>query len=104
MKIIPQNNRDVKQFSYRNKIMQKTDLADVQLYIRLQIIKLRRELAFTQEELANELGFSQSFVNQIETGQKDCNIEHIYKFATIFQCSVYDILPNFHLGIGVKDE
>lgn len=84
--------------------MRKAGLVDVHSHIRLKIIKFRRELAFTQEEVANELGCSQSFINQIETGQKDCNIEHLYKLATIFQCSIYDILPNFHLNMETEDE
>lgn len=84
--------------------MQSDTFKDIQTLIRLNIMKFRRERAFTQEQLANELGYSQAFINQIETGQKDCNIEHIYKFATIFQCSVYDLLPNQHIGLGAKNE
>lgn len=84
--------------------MQFDTFENVQELIRLNIMKFRREQAWTQEQLANELGYSQAFINQIETGQKDCNIEHIYKFATIFQCSVYDLLPNKHLKSGVKNE
>lgn len=84
--------------------MQSDTFKDIQVLIRLNIMKFRRERAFTQEQLANELGYSQAFINQIETGQKDCNIEHIYKFATIFQCSVYDLLPNQHIELGAKNE
>lgn len=84
--------------------MQSDTFENVQELIRLNIMKFRREQALTQEQLANDLGYSQAFINQIETGQKDCNIEHIYKFATIFQCSVYDLLPNKHLKSGAKNE
>ena len=84
--------------------MQSDTFKDIQTLIRLNIMKFRREKAFTQEQLANELGYSQAFINQIETGQKDCNIEHIYKFATIFQCSIYDLLPNQHIELGTKNE
>ncbi|BFQ94479.1 helix-turn-helix domain-containing protein [Gallibacterium anatis] len=84
--------------------MQSDDLNNIQSIIRLNIIRFRRERAFTQEQLANEVGCSQAFINQIENGQKDCNIEHIYKLATILQCSIYDLLPNKHLYLGDKND
>ncbi|STZ08096.1 anaerobic benzoate catabolism transcriptional regulator [Moraxella caprae] len=82
--------------------MQLDNFEGIQSNIRLNIIRFRRERAFTQEQLANELGYSQAFINQIESGQKDCNLEHVYKLATILQCSIHDLLPNKHLNLGDK--
>ena len=62
------------------------------------IMRLRREKGKTQEGLALDINCSQAFINQIETGAKDCNLEHIYKISTALDCSVYDILPDIKLN------
>lgn len=69
-------------------------IKDIHTSISSNIMRIRRERALTQEDLANQMQCSQAFINQIETGAKDCNIEQIYKIATILSCSVYDIIPN----------
>ncbi|MDO5068888.1 MAG: helix-turn-helix transcriptional regulator [Neisseria zoodegmatis] len=74
-------------------------IGEIQLKIRLNIVRLRREKSYTQESLANELSYSQAFINQIETGQRDCNIEQVYKIASVFKCSVYEILPDVVLDL-----
>lgn len=74
-------------------------IADVHSKISENITRLRREKAFTQEQLAHEIRCSQAFINQIETGVKDCNIEQIYKIATVLDCSIYQILPDFQLNL-----
>lgn len=74
-------------------------IADVHSEISGNITRLRREKAFTQEQLAHEIKYSQAFINQIETGVKDCNIEQIYKIATALDCSIYQILPDFKLDL-----
>lgn len=74
-------------------------IADVHSEISGNIMRLRREKAFTQERLAHEIKCSQAFINQIETGIKDCNIEQIYKIATVLDCSINQILPDFKIDL-----
>lgn len=74
-------------------------IADVHSEIRINIVRLRREKAFTQEQLANEVKCSQAFINQIETGAKDCNVEQLYKIATALDCSINQILPDIKIDL-----
>jgi len=72
-------------------------IKDIHKSISLNIIRIRRERVLTQQDLANQMQCSQAFINQIETGSRDCNIEQIYKIATILNCSVYDIIPDYKI-------
>lgn len=78
--------------------MTKT-IKEIHSKISENIMRLRREKGMTQEKLANELDCSQAFINQIETRGKDCNMEHIYKIASVLECSIYDILPDAKLDM-----
>lgn len=79
-------------------------MVDIHSEISRNIMRLRREKAFTQEKLANELECSQAFINQIETGMKDCNIAHIYKIASVFGCSIYQILPDIKITLETNSD
>lgn len=78
--------------------MTKT-IEQIHLIISENIMRLRRTKGLTQEQLANEINCSQAFINQLETGAKDCNIEHIYKLSSALECSIHDILPNTRINM-----
>lgn len=79
-------------------------MKEIHSKISENIMRLRREKGITQEKLANEINYSQAFINQIETGSKDCNVEHIYKISSILKCSIYDILPDIALNMENTDD
>lgn len=83
--------------------MTKT-IEQIHLIISENIMRLRRTKGLTQEQLANEINCSQAFINQLETGVKDCNIEHIYKLSSALECSIYDILPNTRINMEISNE
>lgn len=78
-------------------------MAEIQSKIRGNVIRLRREKTHTQEDLAHILNCSQSFINQLESGEKEFNVEHIYKIASALNCSIYQILPDDKLEMGEID-
>jgi transcriptional regulator with XRE-family HTH domain len=43
--------------------------------------KIRKEKNISQEELANELGFSQSYITKVETGTVNLSISHVVALA-----------------------
>ena len=74
-------------------------IEEIQSEISMNIIRLRREKAWTQEFLANETQYSQAFINQLETGSKTCNVEQLYKLASVLDCSIHQILPDYKLNM-----
>ena len=68
----------------------------IDIYV-IEKVKEKREAAeFSQEELSIRAGFkSNGFVGQVESPNytKRYNIQHLNKFAAIFNCSPRDFLP-----------
>lgn len=60
---------------------------------------LRSEAGYTQDEVADVLGMTQSMVLQIERGTKQLSLLNASKLAKLFGCTIDDILkevPNEH--------
>ena len=52
------------------------------------IQKLRKERALTQKELAEHLGFSESYISYIEKGERNISINDLQKIAELFSVSL----------------
>lgn len=72
-----------------NKQKEKIDL-----YVIENVKQRRKELNLTQEQLADEVGFSSTFISERESGVKRYNISHLNKLAIALKCSPKDFLPN----------
>lgn len=72
-----------------NKQKEKIDL-----YVIESVKQRRKELDLTQEQLADEVGFSSTFISERESGVKRYNISHLNKLAIALKCSPKDFLPN----------
>jgi len=70
------------------------EIKEIHDQIRKTIFQLRRDQGLTQEEVALSFNCSQAFIDQLESGEKHLNIEHVYKLASIFKCSIRDIFPD----------
>ena len=66
----------------------------IDLFVIESVKKRRKELNLTQEQLADEVGFSNTFINERESGIKRYNISHLNKLAIALNCSPKDFLPN----------
>jgi transcriptional regulator with XRE-family HTH domain len=60
--------------------------------IGLNISKLRYENGMSQEELANELNVSQSYIAQIERGSKTPTLTLGSQIAKVFHVPISDLL------------
>ncbi len=54
----------------------------------------RKELGFTQVELAERLGISQPSYAEIETGRREPGIRQIYRVAVALETTVHELLPD----------
>jgi transcriptional regulator with XRE-family HTH domain len=57
------------------------------------IQKLRKEKGLTQEELADKLHISLSYVGKIETGLRKPNMKMLYKIAEKLDVKVSELIP-----------
>ena len=55
----------------------------------------RKELEFTQSELATKLGMSRASLANIETGRQKVLVHHLYKFAEVLKLKPSDFLPTY---------
>jgi transcriptional regulator with XRE-family HTH domain len=70
--------------------------SNIDIYVIDRVRDKRLEQHLTQEELSIKAGFkSNGFVGQAESPNytKRYNLQHINKFAKIFNCSPRDFLP-----------
>ena len=58
-----------------------------------QIQKLRKEKGYTQEELAEKLHISLSYIGKIEIGERKPNLKMLYKIAEKLGVPVKDLIP-----------
>ena len=60
--------------------------------IGLNIRKIRESLGYSQDDLANFLKVQRSVINSIETGKKECSIDHLERLCALFNMDLSDIL------------
>jgi len=61
----------------------------------MTIRKLRLEKGYTQKELADKLGISESAVSLIENGKRKLKLETAIKLAEIFGVSLDELVKNY---------
>ncbi len=58
-----------------------------------KVQKLRENLGYTQEELAEKINISRTHIGHIEQGRKSPSIKLMDKLARIFKVKVSDLFP-----------
>ncbi len=58
-----------------------------------KIQKIRREKGLTQEQLAEKVKVSTTFIGYVETGYRRPNLKMVYKIARALNAKVKDIFP-----------
>jgi transcriptional regulator with XRE-family HTH domain len=71
------------------------DAANQPIYRALGALirRRRRTLELTQEELARSIGISRGALANIETGRQNVLLHQLYRFATMLDMDVHDLLP-----------
>ena len=65
--------------------MNKTIYSKEHRYLVRQLKKARKEIGLSQEQVANLLRRTQSYVSKIESGQRKIDIVQLKKFAKIYK-------------------
>ena len=70
--------------------------------------KLRNRYGFLQKEVAEAIGVYASNYNKIEQGERQLTVEMLVKLASLYKCSIEEILYyedfNSDVEISVKDK
>jgi transcriptional regulator with XRE-family HTH domain len=76
-----------------------TKLTAIEQFVIEKVKQFRLKAGFSQAELAFRLGVSLSFIGNAENPKYPTkyNINHLNKFAEIFNCSPKDFLPETKL-------
>lgn len=53
----------------------------------------RKQLGWTQEQLANQMATSRASLANIETGRQNVLVHQLYKFAAVLDLKIEDLLP-----------
>ncbi|KAA6315906.1 hypothetical protein EZS27_033707 [termite gut metagenome] len=69
----------------------------VELYIIDRVREKRIEKGMSQRAFADNMNLSQSFVAHCENPRlkEKYNINHINEFASVWECSLYEFLPEY---------
>jgi putative transcriptional regulator len=65
------------------------------------IIKLRKSIGLSQEELSRKLGISRPTLISIEKGERDITLTELRKISEIFDIPI-EIIPDEELGVSAK--
>lgn len=57
------------------------------------IRKIRKQKGLTQEQLAEKIGVSTTWIGYIETGYRRPNLKMVYKIARVLDVRIRDIFP-----------
>ncbi len=68
--------------------MDKTIYSKEHRYLVKQLKKARKEAGLSQEQVANLLHRTQSYISKIESGQRKIDIVQLKKFAKIYKKSL----------------
>jgi len=68
--------------------MDKTIYSKEHRYLVKQLKKARKEMGLSQEQVANLLHRTQSYISKIESGQRKIDIVQLKKFAKIYKKSL----------------
>jgi len=68
--------------------MSKTIYSKEHKYIVKQLKKAREEAGLSQEQVANVLNATQSYISKLESGQRKIDVVQLKKFAKIYKKSL----------------
>lgn len=66
--------------------------------MKLRVKELRQNRGWTVQQLADAVGLSKSYVNDLENGKRRANSYRLEKFAAVFDVSLYDLIDDGSLS------
>lgn len=57
-----------------------------------RIQKMRKKRGLTQEEVADQMGCSLTYISKLEHGRATCNLARLFQLANVLECDAADLL------------
>ena len=81
--------------------MQKQDHTQELIILGKRIQQFRRESGLTQEDVADAMGCSVTYISKLERGRASCNLSRLLTLANVLQCDAAELL--FGVNRGSRD-
>lgn len=59
---------------------------------------------WSQEQLAEKLGWDRTFVSRVETGQQNITIQKLNELCNVFGITLSEFFKNFNMPFGNENE
>lgn len=66
------------------------------LGVRIQ--QYRKALGLTQEDIADRMGCSLTYISKLENGKASCNLERLFELSNLLKCDAADFLLGINMG------
>lgn len=66
------------------------------LGVRIQ--QYRKALGLTQEDIADRMGCSLTYISKLENGKAPCNLERLFELSNLLKCDAADLLLGINMG------
>lgn len=66
------------------------------LGVRIQ--QYRKALGLTQEDIADRMGCSLTYISKLENGKASCNLERLFELSNLLKCDAADLLLGINTG------
>ena len=66
------------------------------LGVRIQ--QYRKALGLTQEDIADRMGCSLTYISKLENGKASCNLERLFELSNLLECDAADLLLGINMG------
>lgn len=66
------------------------------LGVRIQ--QYRKALGLTQEDIADRMGCSLTYISKLENGKASCNLERLFELSNLLECDAADLLLGINRG------
>lgn len=66
------------------------------LGVRIQ--QYRKALGLTQEDIADRMGCSLTYISKLENGKSSCNLERLFELSNLLECDAAELLLGINMG------
>ncbi|WP_295339783.1 helix-turn-helix domain-containing protein [uncultured Subdoligranulum sp.] len=66
------------------------------LGVRIQ--QYRKALGLTQEDIADRMGCSLTYISKLENGKASCNLERLFELSNLLECDAAELLLGINMG------
>lgn len=77
---------------------------DLRVVVGLNVQRIRREQALSQEELSFRSGFTRSYLSGLEAGRRNPTILSLEKIASALGASVEDLIHRLEKDTAARDK